>query len=258
VVSRRADNVLVQGEAFTNARGTVATTDVVPRFAPRADIADYVGLYTRAVKAEAGRVIGHLDGGLAAKPPMATVETALGNMLADMQLAATSAPDRGAAQIALMNNSGIRTELAPSPDGSVTFGQIFAVQPFANTLVTKSFTGAQVKALLEQQFDDEGIQQAFSTSAGFTFAFDLSRPVGQRVSAVALDGKAIDDAAIYRITMNSFLASGGDGFTVFRDGADVVNGAVDLDAAEAWFRAAPRRSLPATGRLRNLTPAVPH
>ena len=255
VVSRRADNVLVQSEAYTATRGDVPVSELFPRFAPRADIAAYVGTYAAAVKEEANRVIGYLDGGAAFKPVKAINETALGNLIADMQLAATAAPDRGAAQIALMNNSGIRADLAPATDGAVTFGAIYAVQPFANTLVTRSFTGAQLKALLEQQFDTAGFDQAFSPSAGFTYAFDLSRPTGARVFDVMLNGQPIADSATYRVTMNSFLANGGDNFTVFQYGTDTVNGAVDLDAAEEWFRAAPRHMLPATGRIRNLTPA---
>lgn len=255
VLSRRADNVLVQGEAYTATRGDVPTSDLFPRFAARPDIAAYVGTYAAAVKDEANRVIGYLDGGAARKPVLAIHETALGNLIADMQLAATAAPERGAAQIALMNNSGIRADLAPAADGAVTFGAIYAVQPFANTLVTRSYTGVQLKALLEQQFDTAGFDQAFSPSAGFTYAFDLSRPLGSRVFDVMLNGQPIADSATYRVTMNSFLANGGDNFTVFRDGTDTVNGAVDLDAAEEWFRAAPRQMLPTTGRIRNLTPA---
>ncbi|MGC1269324.1 MAG: bifunctional metallophosphatase/5'-nucleotidase, partial [Croceibacterium sp.] len=255
VLSRRADNVLVQSEAYTATRGDVPTSDLFPRFAARPDIAAYVGTYAAAVKAEANRVIGYLDGGAAFKPVKATNETALGNLIADMQLAATAAPDRGAAQIELMNNSGIRADLAPAADGAVTFGAIYAVQPFANTLVTRSYTGMQLKALLEQQFDTAGFDQAFSPSAGFTYAFDLSRPLGARVFDVMLNGQPITDSATYRVTMNSFLANGGDNFTVFRDGTNTVNGAVDLDAAEEWFRSSPRQMLPATGRIRNLTPA---
>src|SRR3546814_6705529 len=86
-------------------------------------------------------------------------DLSLGNAIADAQLFATR--DAGA-RIAFMNNSGIRAALIPRTDGPVSFGDIFAVQPFGNQLVTKSFTGAQLLALLEQQFDDEGFVQTFS------------------------------------------------------------------------------------------------
>ncbi len=254
VVSRAANNHPVQSGAYSGTRGTVEPTSQLPSYAPRADIAAYVARYAEAVKSAATRVVGRISGGPAYKPALAIHETALGNLIADIQLAATRAPTRGGAQIALMNNTGIRADLVPAADGAVTFGQIYAVQPFANTLVTKSFSGKQLKALLEQQFDGKSFDQAFSPSAGFAFAFDLSRPLGSRVFEVTLDGQPLDDARSYRVTMNSFLAGGGDSFTVFREGAEVLSGAVDLEASEEWLRAAPDRAFPAMGRVRNQTP----
>lgn len=254
VVAREANNFLVQSEAYTGTRGLVATNSELPRYAAREDIARYVARYSDAVKEASGRVVGKISGGPAYKPALATHETALGNLVADVHLAATRAPERGGAELALMNNTGLRADLIPATDGSVTFGQIYAVQPFANTLVTKSFTGKQLRALLEQQFDGLSFDQAFSPSAGFTFAFDLSRPVGSRVFDVTLNGAPLGDARAYRVTMNSFLAGGGDSFTGFRDGTGTVNGAIDLDAFEDWLRANPGAAFPSIGRVRNLTP----
>ena len=255
VTSKRADNLIVQSDAYTGTGGYIANTDLFPRYSPRADIAAYVAKYVAAVKAAAERPVGRISGGPAYKPALATSESALGNLIADVHLAATASPDRGGAEIALMNNTGIRADLIPGPDGTVTFGQIFAVQPFANTLVTKSFTGKQLKALLDQQFDGVSFDQTFSPSAGFSYAFDLSRPIGQRVFDVRFNGAPLDDAKVYRVTMNSFLAGGGDSFTVFRDGTQVVNGPVDLEAMEEWLRGGSNRTFPALGRVRNLTPA---
>jgi 5'-nucleotidase len=257
VVARRADNLPVQGESYTGTLGSTSLTNAVPQQPRRADIAAYVDRYVQAVKAAATRVVGRIAGSPARKPATATQESALGNLIADVQLAATAAPDRGGAEIALMNNSGIRADLTPGPDGQVTFGQIFAVQPFANTLVTKSFTGSQLLALLEQQFDGQSFDQAFSTSDGFRFVFDLSRPQGARVFDVTLNGAPIDPARSYRVTMNSFLAGGGDSFTLFREGTAVINGPVDLDATEEWLKAGPARQFPPLGRVRNATPDAP-
>lgn len=135
----------------------------------------------------------------------------------------------------------------------MTFGDIYAAQPFGNALVTKTYTGAQLLALLEQQFDDEGFVQTFSVSDGFAFAYDMNRPAGRRVVSATLGGEPIDPAASYRVTMNSFLAAGGDTFTVFADGTDAVTGPVDLDAMEAYLRAVQMRQLPETGRVTDLT-----
>jgi 5'-nucleotidase len=174
-------------------------------------------------------------------------------LIADSQLAATQAPDRGRAQIAFTNATGVRTNLIPKPDGTVTYGQIFQMQPFGNTLVTKTYTGAQLKSVLEQQFDrGEAVPRVATLlipSAGFRFRYDLKRPVGDRIILMELNGKPIDPAASYRVTVNNFLSSGGDGFSALAAGTDPTDGGLDLDAMEAWL--AKGQPVPALGRTRD-------
>ena len=153
-----------------------------------------------------------------------------------------------------MNNTGVRTDLTPAQDGTVTFGAIYSVQPFGNTLVTRTYTGAQLIALLEQQVDDDGIVQTFSVSQGLSLAYDMSRPSGSRIVSAMFEGAPIDPQASYRVTMNSFLAAGGDSFTLFTEGTDSVTGPVDLDAFEAYLRAVDVRDLPELGRVADVTP----
>lgn len=251
VVAKRADNVMVQSEAYTSPKGPVDLRPEFERFSPREDVAAYVGQYRDAVQQLRERPVGKVSAATG-KPPVATAESRLGNLIADSQLAATRAQG---AQFALMNNTGIRNDLTLGPDNIVTFGTIFAIQPFANELKTMTLSGAELKELFEQQFDGQSFDQAFSPSGNVAFAFDLSRPLGSRVFDVRIDGKPIDPAADYRLTMNSFLAGGGDSFTTFRKGRNVVTGGSDLDALEAWIVAEPVRELPALGRIRNLTPA---
>lgn len=250
VTARSARNVPVQSEAYTSPSGRVEVKPEFEAFEPRGDITAYVQRYADAVRVKKERPVGKISGS-SPKPALATHESSLGNLIADGQLEATRAVG---AQLALMNNTGIRNDLIVSPDGTVTFGALFAVQPFANELITKTFSGAQLKALFEQQFDGQSFDQAFSPSANVSFAFDLSRPLGQRVFDILIDGRPIDPAASYRVTMNSFLAGGGDSFTIFREGRDTVTGGLDLDAMEAWITAVPIQTLPALGRVRNLTP----
>jgi 5'-nucleotidase len=170
----------------------------------------------------------------------------LGNLIADAQLAAT----RGAgARIAFTNPFGIRDQLMPAESLAITFGQIYAVQPFFNTLVTTTLTGAQIKAVLEQGVDDEGPRQLLAPSAGFSYHFDPSRPAGERITRMTLDGKPVAPQAEYRVTTNSFLAGGKDGFTVFLDGSDPVSGEGDLDALEDWIGGVPLRELPQEERV---------
>ncbi|MFA7587126.1 MAG: 5'-nucleotidase, partial [Novosphingobium sp.] len=158
------------------------------------------------------------------------------------------------AQIALMNPFGIRASLVPAADGSVTFGDIYRVQPFANPLITMTLTGAELKAVLEQGLDDDGPVQALSPSAGFTYAYMMSRPAGDRIVAIGLNGQGIDPAARYRVTVNGFLAQGGDGFTGFAGKPDTVTGPLDLDAMETWLKGDSARAVPQERRVEMLAP----
>jgi 5'-nucleotidase len=178
-------------------------------------------------------------------------ESPAANLIADAQLAATRAKGRGGADISFINATGVRTSLVPGSSGDVTFGQIFAMQPFGNNLVVKTMTGAQLKALLEQQFvEADGkakLNSLLVPSAGFSFTYDLARPKGDRVQSMILKGKPIDPARSYRVTTNNFLASGGDGFSVFTQGTETFDAGLDLDALEAHLATNP--TAPAVGRI---------
>jgi len=198
--------------------------------------------YAAAAKPAALRKVGTLSG--PALKDAHDGDSPAARLIADAQLAGTRAADRGGAQLSFINGSGVRTDLKPAPDGTVTYGDIFAVQPFGNNLVVKTLTGAQVKALLEQQFGEENgkprVKSLLVPSAGFAFAYDLSRPAGERVTSITLGGRPLDPAARYRVTVNNFLASGGDGFSVFNQGTDAFDAGLDLDALEAWLGTNPK------------------
>ncbi len=147
-----------------------------------------------------------------------------------------------------MNPGGIRggatngflfTPSGSEAPGAVTYGEAFTIQPFGNSLVTKTMTGAQIHLLLEQQFVGCGgqtTQRILQISAGFTYVRNASAAAcPAKVSGLMLNGIAIDPAATYRVTMNNFLAGGGDGFTVFNQGTNAVGGAQDIDALRGYF-----------------------
>ncbi|WP_205700662.1 bifunctional metallophosphatase/5'-nucleotidase [Croceicoccus sediminis] len=251
VTAKSAHNVTVQSEGKAKDGSPLPTSSAFATIVPDAGIAAYVGQYVDAVAEVAKRPSGRISGE-ALITDDDEAETALGDMIADGQLAATR--DAGA-QIAFMNNSGVRASLVPAADGTVRFGDLYAVQPFGNSLITRTFTGDQVMALLEQQFDSADKKQILAPSEGFAFTYDRSRPKGDRIVTATLDGDPINPLKSYRITMNSFLAAGGDGFTVFTEGTQTTTGANDLDAFEAWLAAVPVRQLPDTDRVTNLTPA---
>jgi len=203
------------------------------------DIAALVKRYVDASAPIAARVIGRLSGSLEWEGARDT-DWPLANLIADAQLAATRDADKGGAEIALMNSGGVRTRLEPAADGSVTFGQIFALQPFGNSLVVLEMTGADIKRVLEEQFGAATPATINSSSlipsAGLTFAFDRARPQGERIVDLELHGHPIDPARRYRVAVNSFLSSGGDGFATFA-AMPVVGGAgLDIDALEAFLR----------------------
>ena len=243
VMTKRARNVIVQSLPYTGARGPVVGTPLYPQFAPRADLSSYVQTYLDAAKQFALRPAGHLAGPASGR--------ALAALIADSQLAATRS---AGAQIAFINPFGVRAALVPASDGAVKFGDIYAVEPFTNTLITQTLTGAELKAALEQGFDDNGPEQALIPSAAFTFSFDRTRPVGDRISALMLDGKPLDPAATYRVTTNSFLAQGGDGFSLFAKQRAAVIGPVDLDALQGWLEAVPLRAVPSEERVIEIKP----
>jgi len=165
-------------------------------------------------------------------------ESALGNIIADAQLAATSAAANGAAVIAMTNPGGIRTDIFKK-DGISTYADLFASQPFRNQLVTLTLTGAQLKDALEQQWNDPNRPRILQVSKGFSYAWDATKPSGAHVIAVSmtLNGKHIDPAASYRVTVNNYLSVGGDGFTVLKQGTAQQFGVYDVDALDAYFKA---------------------
>ena len=169
--------------------------------------------------------------------PNLTGESVLGDIIADAQLAATSAKKDGGAVIAMPNPGGIRADITKKNDGTVSYADVFASQPFRNQLVTLDLTGAQIKAALEQQWVDEKRPRILQVSTGFSYSWDASKPFGEHVdaSSLKLDGVPIDPARTYRVTINNYLALGGDGFAVFKDGTNAQYGVYDVDALYSYF-----------------------
>jgi 5'-nucleotidase len=232
-VDRRSGDVLT-----ASAENIVITRDVALDPAQT----ELIGRYQEVLGPIAGEVVGETTAGLTRERetllPGVQGESALGNVIADAQLAATV--DEAGAVAALMNPGGVRADLDAGP---VTYEEAFTVQPFANNLVTLSLTGAQLHCVLEQQF---ALGTVLYPSATLTYAVDpagTSAPAGSdpctgtRVpdTSVEIGGVVVDPAATYRITVNSFLAGGGDSFSTLTVGTDAVTGPIDLDAFVAYL-----------------------
>ena len=171
-------------------------------------------------------------------------ESALGNVISDAQLAATRSAESGGAVVAFMNSGGIRDDIrfaasGDEADGELTFGEAFSVHPFGNSPVTMSLTGAQIDALLEQQFNGPGADAGgvLQVSEGFSYTWDAKRPAGARVqdSSIAIGGVVVEPQVTYRITVNSFMADGGSGLSVLLEGTERTGGQIDLDALVSYF-----------------------
>ncbi|MGP6170856.1 ExeM/NucH family extracellular endonuclease [Microbacterium sp. A204] len=168
-------------------------------------------------------------------------ESTIGNFVADVQQWATGA------DLAIMNPGGIRANLTyastgeSDPDGNVTFREAATVQPFANTLVTLNLTGAQLKGVLEEQWQPEGASRPFlklGLSEGLQYTYDPTAAAGERITSITLNGEPIDPAVSYLVAANSFLAAGGDNFATFAEGTSKADtGKIDLQSMVDWFDA---------------------
>lgn len=200
--------------------------------------------YRTAVAPIANRVVGRISEDITRLPAAPSGETALGDVIADAQLAYTQA---NSAQIALMNPGGIRADFdaeasaGGEAQGEITYGEAFTVQPFNNLVVTQTLTGAQLKEVLEQQFTGYAGQtttKILQVSAGFTYSYSASAALGSRVSNLALNGTPIVATTTYRVTTNDFLANGGDGFLALTGGTDRNTApGFDIDALVAYLGA---------------------
>ncbi|GAB3242908.1 bifunctional metallophosphatase/5'-nucleotidase [Chitinimonas naiadis] len=158
-------------------------------------------------------------------------ESALGNLVADTQRAATGS------DIAFINNGGLREDLrwqrasgSKLANGTITFGDAYSVQPFQNNLIRMTLTGEQLFKLLNQQFDRRDGEPNFLHASGLSYSWDSRRAAGDKVVSIEVQGKPINRQAGYTVVVNNFLAEGGDSFPVFKQGqARTIMGG-DLDA----------------------------
>jgi len=241
VSSVRAENIVVD-------RSNTAIT-------PNASIKTIVDNYKALSTPIANRVIGSISAAIT-RTATAAGESALGDVIADAQLLATQNVGFGEAVVSFMNPGGIRADLtypssaANEGDGKVTYAEAFTVQPFGNTLVTLTLTGAQIHTLLEQQFtgctvgypagapaNGQASNRIMQVSNGFSYQWREKGTACDNVdpASIKINGVVVDPAASYRVTVNNFMADGGDQYYVLTQGTNRLGGALDLDALENYF-----------------------
>ncbi|MFJ3890390.1 bifunctional metallophosphatase/5'-nucleotidase [Streptomyces rubrogriseus] len=215
---------------------------VVTRDVPKApDMTRLIGEWSTLAAPIGNRPIGYVSADINRDG----TESPLGDLIADAQFAYGRAQDPET-DLALMNPGGIRapityTASGAEGDGVVTYAEGFTVQPFANTVNLKDYTGAQLIQVLKEQVSgpNEAAPKILQVSSGLTYTLDLTRSGADRVvtDSIRLNGAAIDPTATYRVASNSFLAGGGDGFTTLGEGTNELVGADDLAAFEQYLTA---------------------
>ena len=239
-----------------------------PAIAANSVVAGIVSGYKALVSPVANMVLGSITKDLLSSRSDAACNMAAGNLIADAQLNATKSANFGSATIALMNGGGVRSpgftftqSIANEGNGNVTYGEAFTVQPFGNSLVTMTLTAQQIKEVLEEQFAGCRGQSATATrfmlpSAGFKYVWDGAKACDARVSNVVLTnaggsdtivnaaGAVVNPAKTYRVTVNNFMADGGDGYSTFKGGVNRLGGAQDIDALVSQLSAFKAPSAP--------------
>lgn len=237
VIAAKAQNIIVRSD----------------QLASDPEQAQLISTYQERAAPIANRIVGKITEPLLARANAAG-ESLMGDIIADGELAATKDVANGGAVLAFLNSGGIRSNIALRPDGTVTYADLFAVQPFNNNLVTITLTGAQIKTVLDAQWTDPALTSMLQVSQGFTYTWDAARPFGNHVIAgsLMLNGAPIQPQANYRVALTDFLAGGADAFVAFRDGKDRQSAMPDIDATEAYFRAHVPLPVPPLDRIQRL------
>ncbi|NVO05582.1 MAG: bifunctional metallophosphatase/5'-nucleotidase [Rhodoferax sp.] len=262
VVAKDANNhVVLNGGRVADANGNpvplpTGASALAPDPAVEAIVRRYGDLTAPLSDMEVGRLYAPLE-----RRQNAAGESTLGAIVADAFLAGTSDSSLGQrpAQIAFTNPGGLRSDL---PTLAVTFGQLYNVLPFNNNLVTMDLTGRQILRLLEQQWErpQPAGGRILPVSQGFTYTWDASQPegatpgIGHRVvpGSMRLHGEVMEMDKLYRVTVNSFMASGGDSFNVFRHGLNMQEGDSGLAVAKLYLRLKGVLPSPAMGRIQRV------
>lgn len=260
IVGWKAENVLIDPE----------------RFPPDQELDGYVRRVAALAEQRVNREVATVEGTFT-RNALSSGETSLGNLVADARVAAMRAAT--GAEVALVNRGGLRASLPPrASGGKVTLADLFTVQPFGNSLVTITLTGAELLRVLEQQWraapaqDDEkkrdhparlpirDLQHQIDAASrvlqvsGLRYTWDGTRPIGSRVlrDTITVNGAPLAPGRSYRVVVDDFLLAGGDGFTLLEEGRERIAGPRDLDALERYVSGRHLVAAPAEGRIRRL------
>lgn len=246
---KKTKSFTMKNEIFTLMDGTTALYPDDPAVKPIVDAAVAKasvlgGVVLGTATADFGRAVASNPVGASSFPENRGGESTLGNLVADVQLWSLNSDQPRGVQIAFMNPGGLRADLA---SGEVTYREAADVQPFANTLVTMNLTGAQIKQVLEEQWQPPNASRPFlklGINKEFTYTYNPGAPAGSHITEMFLNGVAINPTATYVVGVNSFLASGGDNFFTLNAGTNKADsGKIDLESMVDYFAAAPANTV---------------
>ncbi len=259
VVSKSAENLVVVNDLVLKdtAGNVIALPTGYTALAKNSTMDALVTRYAGLTAPITNQVIGNIPVAVD-RTQNSAGESKLGDIVADIYLNGASGPAYGnkPGQIAFSNPGGIRANLTNTV---VTYGNLFSVMPFGNNLVTMDLTGAQILRLLEQQWEapQPAGGRVMQVSNGFTYTWDGSKPAGaaagtgNRIVAgsMKLNGTPIDLTKTYRVTVNNFMSTGGDNFTVLKSGTNLQAGDIDIDAGVAYFKSLGTVPTPSQNRI---------
>ncbi|MFE6965571.1 ExeM/NucH family extracellular endonuclease [Agromyces sp. NPDC057679] len=243
--NRAKKSFTMTNEIYSLMDGTTPLYPADPEVQPIVDeaveVANELGsVVLGTASADFGRAVASNPDGASSFPENRGGESTLGNLVADVQQWALNADGTRAVDITFMNPGGLRADLA---SGEVTYREAANVQPFANTLVTVNLTGAQVKKVLEEQWQPTGASRPFlklGVNKELTYTYDPTAPAGSHITEILLNGEPIDPAATYLVGANSFLAAGGDNFFTLGQGTGRADtGKIDLESMVDYFEVNP-------------------
>jgi len=217
---------------------------IVSRDVPKdSEVTELVNEYNSQIAALANRVIGNITSDITVVMSDSG-ESALGDLIADAQLYATSDPSNGGAVVAFANPGGIRADLIYTQQsgnelpGQITYGEAFSVQPSEISLVTMTLNGTQIDTLLEQQIDNP-TPRILQISKGFSYTWNESAPMGNmiNISSIKINGTSINPSSPYRVTVNNRMADGSYNLFVLKEGVNRTEGPLVRDALVNYFAA---------------------
>ena len=251
VIKKDAQQVPIQSEAYTSGTTTVNLTNLYEKFNKTPSIEAILDKYRQAVTTISARIVGTATT-VINRNAAESGETALGNLIADAQQAAALTASNQGSDFTLMNPGGVRADLQTNSNNQITFGDVFAVQPFGNSIVTLSLTGQQIRELLEQQWSGANADRPriLQPSKELSYAYKKDATAVPRATQIMISGQALMDSKSYRVTVNSFIADGGDNFTVLSKGTNRVGGGQDVDALEKYINQNSPVQAPETNRIK--------